>query len=189
MCLFYNINFIKRGNVREKRGGDIVKQCAHQLCMMSAVDFCTTATFGGAMELEQFRNVNTIHMTLFASLSCSLLLFLNQLDTSFSSASSTQSPIFVINLLSVSCGPRGNREMNRGTARRQKRMKTRHLINHLADKNRWLSHPPTSSILLQGKIFIGLPQNEALIISFPRMVALRLITSKYYVPYAFIFTD
>lgn len=65
----------------------------------------------------------------------------------------------------------------------------RELVNHLADKNRWLSHSPMSAILLQGKIFIGLPQNEALIIWFLRMVALGLITSKYYVPYAFIFTD
>lgn len=76
-----------------------------------------------------------------------------------------------------------------GGDQRQKRMKMRHLVNHLADKNRWLPHPPTSSILLQGKIFIGLPQNQALIIWFPRMVALKLITSKYYVPYAFIFSD
>lgn len=47
----------------------------------------------------------------------------------------------------------------------------------------------TSPILLLGKIFIGLPQNKALIIWFLCMVAVRLITSKYYVPYAFIFTD
>lgn len=76
------------------------------------------------------------------------------------------------------------------TRDKEERMNTRQMVNCLACRNRWLVHPPlTSSILLHGKIFIGLPQNVALIILFLCMVALGLITSKYKVPYAFICTD
>lgn len=177
--------------MRWPRGGE---HCWHQWCMMFHITgyqtFCLFAE-GLKSDLQGLNSFGVwrVHTNSFASHSCSYInlipLSLLHLLFCFLSLISCLACTPLLLLLRT-WGKKGNEW---GDNRRQKRKKTRHLVNHLADKNRWLSHPHTSSILLQGKIFIGLPQNEALIIWFPCMVALSLITSKYYAPYAFIFTD